>query len=217
MNFRRLAACTWIAFAAACTPTRVAVPAAPEPSPSPPLPAATVWNRSAGADLVGDSTRSRLPRVAMRLEVLEADSASLRVRCAACGGAEGWIAQEQVVWRAASPAEAARGELAEFVLAVRGAAAARDVAALRPAMSRQFVHSLGGGDGIVEAVSGWERGNYQTLDPLPSLLDGGVAPYGDVWVAPAEHLEQRAYGGLRTGFRRENGVWRWMFLVRDGR
>ena len=218
MQRLRAAASLGLVFLAACAPSRVEAPPSSAPAPPPPFPHAVVWNRSAGAELVGDSVRHRLPRLAMRLDVLEADSASLRVRCAACPDrAEGWIPMEGVVAEIRSPAEAAGGELAEFVVAVRAAAAARDVVALRPVMTRRFVHSLWGGDGIVEAVSGWERGSFQTVDPLPALLDAGVAPYGDVWVAPPEHAERRGYGGLRTGFRQEDGLWRWMFLVRDGR
>ncbi len=60
-------------------------PPAPEPPP-PPFPFSQVWNRRAGAELVGDSAPYRLPRVAMRLEVLAADSLGLEVRCAACPG-----------------------------------------------------------------------------------------------------------------------------------
>lgn len=208
-----LAAC----LLAGCAAPRPTPP--PPPPPPPPFPHAVVWNRTAGAELVGDSARTELPRLAMRLEVLESDSAAtaLRVRCAGCDApAEGWIPIGEVVWAGATPGEAARGDLAEFVVAVRTAAAARDVTALRPVISRWFVHSLGGGEGVLEATSAWEREGYRTLDPLPALLDRGVSADGELWVAPPEHLSEPAHRGLRTGFRRNGNAWEWMFLVRDG-
>lgn len=203
---------------AACVPPPAATPLLAEPPPLPPFPHEVVWNRSADAELIGDSTRTVLPRVAMRLEVLGSDSLGLRVRCTVCvPAAEGYIARSAVAWEAKSPTEAAGGELVDFVLAVREAAARRDVAALRPVLATRFVHSLGGGEGPLEATSAWEREMYRTLDPLPLLLDRGLAPYGEIWVAPPEHLEQANFRGLRTGFRQERGRWEWVFLVRDGR
>ena len=154
----------------------------------------------------------------MRLEVLGSDSAMLRVRCPVCIPAgEGLIPKAEVVWEEQAPSVAARGELAEFVVAVRAAAARRDVVALRPVISRRFVHSLAGGDGPLEATSTWEREGFRTLDPLPMLLDHGVLPDGPLWVGPPEYLSDRSYRGLRTGFRREGDQWEWVFLVRDGR
>ncbi|CAA9326132.1 MAG: hypothetical protein AVDCRST_MAG89-1906, partial [uncultured Gemmatimonadetes bacterium] len=53
---------------------------------------------------------------------------------------------------------AAEMELADFALAVRDAASRRDVPALRRAMSRDFVHTLGPIDpGILETLAAWER------------------------------------------------------------
>lgn len=106
--------------------------------------------------------------------------------------------------------------LAEFVVAVRSAAARRDVAALQPVLARWFTHSLAGGDSPIEAVGAWQRERFRTLDLVPALLDGGVVEDAPIWVAPPEFVAQPGFTGLRTGFAREQGVWKWIFLTRSG-
>lgn len=202
----------------ACAAPRPA-PAPAPPAPAPPaFPYATVWTREAGTALRPDSAGAAvpaLPNAFTRLEVLRADSASLYVRCVVCTPrGEGWVAKARVVFEPGTPSLAAGGELAEFLLAVRAAAARRDMAALRPVMSRQFTHSLGGADGIMEAVARWEQEGFRRLDRLPWLLDRGVAsPDGIVWAAPPAWAADRAYRDLRAGFRREGNRWEWVFLV----
>lgn len=195
-------------------------PPAPPPQapPPPPFLHAEVWNRTAGAQLVGDSASYLLPRVAMRLDVLRADSATLRVRCAGCERpVEGTIPKAEVVWDSLPPSAAASGDLAELVVAVRSAAVRRDVQALRPVLASTFMSSLAGREGVIETVAAWQRQDFRTLDPLPKLLDRGVSPYGELWVAPPEFLTDPAYAGLRTGFRKGgDGRWEWTFLVRSG-
>lgn len=191
-------------------------PPAPEP-PTPPFPFSQVWNRTAGAELVGDSARYPLPRVAMRLEVVSTDSAGPIVRCVAClGSPSGRLAAAEMVVDTLPPGVAARVGLAELVVAVRSAASRRDIEALRPVLSRLFTHSLAGGDSPIEAEGAWRRERFRTLDLVPALLDGGVVDDGPIWVAPPDFVERPGFTGLRTGFAREDGVWKWIFLTRSG-
>lgn len=214
---------------AACAAPRATVPppvppppAAAPAEPAPPAIAvgASVWNRDPGAALLGETSGTTLPFLFMRLEVLEAEGGRLRVRCARCEGyPEGWISEDAVVHRPLAPREAARLELADFALAVRHAALARDVEALRPVMARQFSHQLGPLEpGTLETFAAWEREGYRTLDRLPFLLDRGIATvHGTaVWAAPPEFTTTLEYADLRAGFRRGPDGWEWLFLVRDG-
>jgi hypothetical protein len=231
---RRLAVLALCFAAGACgTPARRPAPV-PPPAP-PPLPAvnpvlppppppivanASVWTRDAGGQLRGESGGVSLPYLGMRLEVLQVDTMQLLVRCVHCPGTpQGWIAREAVVHHPRPPAEARSGDLAEFVLAVRDAAARQDVQALRPVMSRDFVHSLGPLDmGLLETFAAWEREQYRTLDRMPSILDRGVAsvPGTTVWAAPPEWASMPGYADVRAGFRRGENGWEWIFLVRNG-
>jgi hypothetical protein len=193
--------------------------AVPRPAPPPaPFPYTVVWTREAGTALRPDSAGAAapsLPHAFTRLEVLRSDSAAVYVRCVVCTPKwEGWVDKARVVFEPRAPNLAASGELAEFLLAVRAAAQKRDMAALRPVMSRQFTHSLNGADGVLEAVGRWEQEAFRRFDRIPFLLDRGVAsPDGTVWAAPASWVTDRAYRDLRVGFRRENGRWEWIFLV----
>jgi hypothetical protein len=215
-----------LAACAAPAPPPPAPPPAAEPAPAadpgPPLVAvgSSVWNRDPGAELRGETEMAVLPYLFLRLEVLEADSTELRVRCVHCPGApEGWIARERVVHHPAEPRHAALLDLADFVLAVRDAALRRDLDALRPVMARDFSHQLGPVEpGLLETLAAWEREGYRTLDRLPFLLDRGVAalPRSPVWAAPPEHTTTLLYRDLRAGFRRGPDGWEWVFLVRDG-
>lgn len=207
-----------------CTGAARPVPAPAAPAPAPveataPAPA-YVWTRDPGVALRGDSGAVVLPYLATRLEVVRDDSAGLLVRCSVCPEpAVGLVARDSVVvpHPGRTPAQAAEGGLAEFVLAVREAALRRDLPALRAVMSPRFVHDVNGRDGPVETLAWWEAERYRSLDHLPRLLDRGVAALGDapVWAAPPEFVQ--GYGGLRAGFRQVRGRWEWAFLVQDGR
>lgn len=225
----RRAAVPFLLVLAACGTPRRPAPAPPPPvappavQPAPPPPIVqfqSVWTRDAGAQLRTEAGGVPLPYVFMRLEVLRADTTDLLVRCVHCPGApEGWIGREGVVHAPLRPVDAARLNLADFVLAVREAAAQRDMEALRPVMSRDFVHSLGPLDmGLLETFAAWEREAYRTLDRMPFVLDRGVATVvgTPVWAAPPEYASQQGYGDLRAGFRRGPQGWEWIFLVRGG-
>lgn len=217
MHARKLLPLVLLA-AAACGAPRPVPPAAPAPPSPPPFPHAVVWTREADTVLRPDSAggpAAALPYTFTRLRVLRSDSASLYVRCEVCTPqAEGWVPKEGVVFEARAPALAAAGDLAEFLLSVREAASRRDLAALRPVMPAQFTHSLGGGDGVVEAVGRWEQEAFRRFDRLPFLLDRGVATRdGLVWAAPPVWVTDPRYRDLRAGFRRERDRWEWIFLV----
>jgi hypothetical protein len=227
---RRAAVLSLLCLLAACAaPARRPAPAPPPPVappavvPAPPPPIVqfqSVWTRDAGVQMRTDGGGVPLPYVFMQLEVLRADTTELRVRCVHCPGApEGWVGRESVVHAPRSPREAAGLDLAEFVLAVRAAASARDVEALRPVMARDFVHTLGPIDmGLLETFAAWEREQYRTLDRVPFVLDRGVATVvgTPVWAAPPDYAADSRYAGLRTGFRRGPRGWEWIFLVRGG-
>ena len=200
-------------------PPAVVEPALPPPPP-PIVANSSVWTRDAGGQLRGESGGVLLPYLGMRLEVLQVDSAQLLVRCVHCPGTpEGWVGRENVVHAPLRPADAARLDLAEFVLAVRAAASMQDVEALRPVMARDFVHTLGPIDmGLLETFAAWEREQYRTLDRVPFVLDRGVATVvgTPIWAAPPEYAADTRYADLRTGFRRGPRGWEWIFLVRNG-
>ena len=210
--------------AAACGGRRAAPAPAPLPPPAPPpgpppFTATEVWTREPGVPLVSETATVPVPHTSMRLEVLRVDSARLLVRCPVClGQPTGWVERARVVHEPLAPVDAARLELADFVLAVREAARRRDVAALRPVMSRDFVHSLEAGEGVLEALATWQRRYNADLDRLPALLDRGVVnvPGTQVWAAPPEYAAQLGYLDLRSGFRRGANGWEWIFLVRSG-
>jgi hypothetical protein len=231
---RRAAVLTlWLILTACGGPTRRRLPPVPPPPPPAPVVVDTlpppppqiaagqsVWTRDAATQLRTESGGVTLPYVFMRLEVLRADTTDLLVRCVHCPGApQGWIARAGVVHIVRAPQEARRLELADFVLAVRDAAARQDVETLRRTMSREFVHSLGPLEmGLLETFAAWEREQYRTLDRLPFILDRGVAtvPGTPVWAAPPEYAAAIGYRDLRAGFRRGPDGWEWIFLVRDG-
>lgn len=217
ISLPRLLSVVALALVAACGGTRRApAPPAPTAAPAPPPPP-QVWTREAGVRLRGDSTETRLPYTFMRLDVVSADSAGFTVRCAFCARpTAGWVARGDVIHPpAARPGVGAGGDLASFLLAVRAAASARDVAALREVMARDFVHDLSGRDGVVEALGDWQRESYRRLDRLPFLLDRGVAavPRTELWAAPPEYATQVNFRDLRAGFVLRDGRWSWAFLT----
>jgi hypothetical protein len=155
----------------------------------------------------------------MRLQVLRVDSAELLVRCLVCRGAPtGVLPRASVVHELRAPADAAKLELADFVLAVREAARLRDYESLRAMMSRDFVYSLDDAEGVLEALAGWQGRRTGDLQRLPALLDRGIMSVGPggVWAAPPEFVTQRGYNDLRAGFRRGPNGWQFIFLVRPG-
>ncbi|HEX2092378.1 MAG TPA: hypothetical protein VHG28_08250 [Longimicrobiaceae bacterium] len=207
-----------LALAACGGPPRPAEPAPPAPPPPPSFPYTVVWTREAATPVRVDSARTDTLRYLFtRLEVLESDSASLRVRCGVCTPqVVGWVEKRGVVYEPRPIPLAAQGELAEFLLAVRTATLRRDVEALRPVMSRQFTSSFGaGGEGVIETVARWQEERFRSLDRLPALLDRGVGTRdGRIWAAPPAYLTEPEYLDLRAGFRRTAGRWEWIFLVR---
>jgi hypothetical protein len=230
---RRSAGLLFCLVLAACSgtprPRPAATPAAPRPTPAPEVVAApppisanqSVWTRTAGLRLRGESSMTTMPYLFMRLEVLRADTTELLVRCVHCPGAPtGWIARESVVHYAPMPLQATRMELADFALAVRNAASRRDLNALRQVMTRHFAGSLEpveAGNG--EILARWEREGFRDLDRMPFLMDRGIVPVGStpVWAAPPQYAATPGYGDLRTGFRRGANGWEWLFLVANGR
>lgn len=199
------------------------------PPPPPPAPAAagydfphdTVWTARPEAALRVDSaTTIALPHPLTALVVLAADSAGLHVRCLACErNDEGRVGWGSVIFESAAPPDRVRGPLAEFALAVRSAAARRDIDALRQVMSPEFTFAFIGPQGREEAIAAWVDEGYATLDVLPALLDRGLATRDQLlWAAPPAHLLEIGYRGLRAGFRRNAaGEWEWLFLVRGER
>jgi hypothetical protein len=181
---------------------------------------AEVWARRAGLVLADDSATppATLPHTAMRLFVLEADSARFRVRCEHCPQpAVGWVAHGDVVVRPRPPAVAAEEEeLAEFAVAVRDAASRHDLDALRAVMDPLFVHDLDGRDGIIQAMGDWRDEGFRRLDRVAPLVDRGLAPvpHTGVWASPPAYASLDGFQDLRTGFQRVGGRWRWIFLVR---
>jgi hypothetical protein len=176
-----------------------------------------VCTREAGLALVGERPGS-VPYLATRLEVLEVRPDSFRVRCAVCTGAPaGWVARGAVAWEARPPAEARQGDLAEFVVALRGAAVRQEWESLRSVMARSFVHSISGPDGTLEAIGAWRSHRSADLARLPGLLDRGatLVPGTQVWAAPPEFASVRGYADLRAGFMRGSEGWEWVFLVRN--
>jgi len=215
---------------AALLPLALAACGGPRATPAPPLPAlppipavapaatpTEVWTREPGVVLSGPPAVI-LPRLGMRLVVLAAAGDSLRVQCNTCPGMPtGWLSRLRVVWAPVTPAEARAGDLADFLIAVRHAALRRDVAALRPVMSRTFIHSLSAGEGVLEAVGAWAGHRSGDLGRLPGLLDRGVTtvPGTSILAAPPEYVGVAGYPDLRAGFQRGPAGWEWIFLVRS--
>lgn len=205
-----------LAGAAACHAAPPAPPP-PAPNPAPVAPAPdTVWTAAPGVVLRVDADSVVVSLPLTRLEVLASDSAGLRVRCAICADTRaGVVDTAAVIHRPALPETAAAGTLAEFALAVRHAAARRDLEALRSVMAPDFSFSMIGGHGRDNALEHWRWEDFRTLDRVPALLDSGLSPLHDFWVAPLEYASVLQFTGLRLGFRRTPaGRWEWVFLMR---
>jgi len=180
-----------------------------------------VWTVLPGVAIRTDSLQSfAVPRMFTRLEVLEADTAGALVRCYSCASVvEGRISWDGVIFDTVEPATASMGSIAEFALAVRQAAANRDLEALQRVMARDFTYALVGPAGREAALDAWIQEGFIALDEVPRLLDRGIATRnGTLWAAPAEHFEQIGYRGYRLGFRSTpDGRWEWIFLTRGER
>jgi hypothetical protein len=212
-----------VALLGACRPAPVPV-AAPEPEPPAPVrvfPAPdTVWTATPGVTLRTDSAELSIARPLTRLDVIGADSLALRVRCIYCGEKveEGWVQRDAVISAVARHDSLATGSVAGFALAVRQGAATRDLVALWPLMSTDFAFTALAAYGRDRAQSSWVSDNFRTLDQLPGLLDAGLTPLGDWWVAPPAFARVVGYRGLRAGFRRTaEGKWEWVYLVQGER
>ena len=209
------------ALAAAC---RGAPPPAPLPPPPAPArtfpPPDTVGTARPGVAMRGDSTEIAIARPFTRLEVIGADSLSLRVRCVYCGERveEGWVPRDQLISTDAPADSVMTGSVARFALAVRQAAVQRDLVAAWPLMAADFSFSSLGSYGKDKALSSWTSENFHSLDQLPALLDAGLSPLGEWWVAPPGFARSFDYRALRAGFRRtREGRWEWVYLVQGER
>ncbi|HEX6751286.1 MAG TPA: hypothetical protein VF092_28605 [Longimicrobium sp.] len=218
---RRVLIAAALLAAAACVPRPAPapppLPPPPPPPAAPPFTAAEVWTAQPGVVLRGDSASTTLPWTFMKLAVVRVDSTELVVRCMACRGFPiGRVPRDRVVHEPRTPVDAAKGELADFALAVREAARRHDLEALRRVMARDFVYTLDGPEGSLEAMSAFQGRRSGDIDRLPALLDRGVVSTGGggVWAAPPEFVTQRGYGDLRAGFRRTATGWEFAFLVR---
>lgn len=192
----------------------------PATAPAPvlaPFPAPVVWAVDGGVELDTGVETIVLPRPFMALDVVGRDPTGLLVQCRHCEGMPiGYVADEDVVYDPLPPEVAAWGSLADFALAIREAAANRDLDALRTVMAFDFSSSLVGPQHPDAAFAVWRNEQFASLDRVPSLLAQGLAPLDDgIWAAPLEYVEDLSYRGLRLGFRRSpDGRWEWLFLIR---
>jgi hypothetical protein len=208
-----------VALLTACQPAPR--PVAPAPVPVAPVIAAvpapdTVWTAGAGVVLRREGAEIQLARPFMRLDVIGADSVSLLVRCAACPDTiPGWVRRDQVIHESAAGDSAG---VAHFALAVRRAAAQRDIITLRPMMATDFAFSALGSYGRDQALSSWISESFRTLDLVPGLLDGGLTLLNGWWVAPPGFANTFDYRALRLGFHQDrSGRWEWGYLVQGER
>jgi len=223
MRWTRSVLTLGIALLGAC---RSAPPPPPPPAPPPPPPVRvfaapdTVWTVRPGVALRMDSAEVGIARPLTRLDVVGADSLSLRVRCVYCGEqmVEGWVPRVDVISAVPPRDSLATGSVAAFALAVRQGAAQRDLVALWPLMSTDFAFTSLASYGRDRAQSSWISENFRSLDQLPGLLDAGLTPLGDWWVAPPAFARSVGYRALRAGFHRTaEGKWEWVYLVQGER
>ena len=182
----------------------------------PPFPVEVVWTARAEVPLDTGLRRIAIERIFQRLDVVERDSIGLRVRCGGCPASpEGYVEEEDILYEAVPPGVAMWGELPDFALAIREAAARRDLEALRPVMAPEFTFAFVGQQNPAAALDVWRAEGFTSLDRLIELLDGGLATRdGDIWVAPAEFVEVPGYRGIRTGMRQAaDGRWEWLYLI----
>ncbi len=219
---RKLIFLLFLAVPAACAGRRAPPPPPPPPPPvvevepvAPPFPHPFVWTMRTDQPIRTESGEVVVPYLFSRLEVLGNDSLGLRVRCSFCPvPVEGWVSPEQVVYEPTTPDLAAHRGLAEFLLAVRDAAARRDLEALQPVMVRNFIAAFDGAEGPEDAITRWRWEGFRSLDQLPALLDRGVSTRDRrIWAAPPQYLNELNYRELRAGFWRAGDRWEWLFLV----
>jgi hypothetical protein len=193
----------------------------PAADPAPiiaPFPADVVWTADAGVELdTGEAEKIVLERPFLPLDAVGRDPIGLLVQCRSCEGMPiGYVADQAVVYEPLPPEIAAFGSLADFALAIREAAAHRDLDALRSVMAFDFSSSLVGPQHPDAAFAVWVNEEFASLDRVPSLLAEGLAPLDNgIWAAPREYVDDLSYRGLRLGFRRSaDGRWEWLFLIR---
>ena len=158
-----------------------------------------------------------IERAFVPLDVLSGDTLGLLVRCQSCTPpVAGRIAETAIVHTAIPPEVAALGSLGEFALAVSAAAEERDLDALRWVMAPDFFFSFIGTQNPDAAFEVWRSEDFTTLDQVPALLAEGLdTADGKIWAAPLDYVESFSYRGLRLGFwKRPDGRWEWLFLVR---
>jgi hypothetical protein len=215
--------CPLLLVAVACAPALSPRPgpdpgAAETPPPLGSAPTATAWTVRSGVEFTtSDGGVHPIAAPFTAVQTLGRDSAGIVVRCGPpCPEpGEGRVAEGDLVFEALPPEVAAWGELGEFALAVREAAARRDVQALRGVMNPEFTHGFIGIQTPEIASLVWESEEFASLDRVPELLDRGLASLdGRIWSAPPEFVEDREYRGLRLGFRRRpDGRWEWIYLI----
>lgn len=195
-------------------------PSPPDVAPQPriaPFPYATVWTAAPETTVRADDRRIAIEHAFTRLDVEGWDGQRLSVRCRVCDPeVSGTIRADAVVYGGGAPYNAADGELSEFLVALRSAAAEGELRGLRMVMSPEFTHSLDvyAGEGVEAALQVWRRAGHRYLEYLPTLLDQGVIRRGgELWVSPPAFVTDPAYTGPRAGFRREGERWVWLFLV----
>src|SRR5690606_19392522 len=97
---------------------------------------------------------------------------------------------------------------------VEQAAAARDVAALRPLMADEFTFSLGEAPSADTAIAVWQADSAALVE-LGKALSGGCAedPQSQRIVCPTRFFTEQGYLGYRAGFARVDGAWKMIFFV----
>jgi hypothetical protein len=191
----------------------------PMPPTSLPSPDTVAWTAAPGVVITSGATGLETPLdLFTRLDVLGRDSLGLRVDCRVCvPTVEGYVFEDALVTEVLPPEVAAWGTLPEFLLAVRSAAANRDLDYLRPVMVADFTYAFIGIQTPEEAFAFWNAEDYWSLDELAGLLDRGVRTTdGRLWSAPPQFVSDSSYRGARAGFRRRpDGRWEWVYLIRD--
>lgn len=202
----------------ASAPPIAAVPAIGDTAAVEPFPHSVVWTAAPGTLVTTEVDSGQEIRFAStRLDVIGTDSIGLRVRCSVCDPpVAGYVNAESIRVATLPPEIAAFGDLVDFALAVRSAAASRDFRLLRPIMNPEFTYDFIGIQTPQLAFEVWTSEGFTSLDELPSLLDRGLSSAdGRIWVTPPEFVHEPTYQGLRAGFRRrEDGRWEWLYLIR---
>jgi hypothetical protein len=184
-----------------------------------PYPEAVVWTVRQGVEIATEFGTRTVPHPFTRLDVLQRDTAGLRVGCGLCDPPlTGYVAEQELIGNSVRyPLEVASwSTLPEFLLSLRYAAETRDLGALRQVMADDFSYDFFAVQTPEAAFEVWRAEQFRTLDELPFILDRGVtSPDERVWASPPQFLSDLTYHGPRAGFRRRpDGRWEWLFLIR---